>query len=132
MRLVLTVMALSVLGYCKDESVTGHGGADAVWHLQSIDGAAYAAEATLKFPAEGKLAGAAPCNGYSGRQTAPYPWFSAENVAATKRACPEVVAEALYFAALGEMTLVEVLGDVLILSNDAGREMVFQGSDRAE
>ncbi|MGX0974903.1 heat shock protein HslJ [Roseovarius sp. MBR-51] len=132
MRLVLAVMALSVLGYCKDETVTGYGGAEAVWHLESLDGAAFAAKATLTFPAEGEFAGAAPCNGYSGRQTAPYPWFSAENVVATKRACSEMAAEALYFTALGEMTLVEVLGDVLILSNDAGREMVFHAGDGAE
>ncbi|MFU8778556.1 MAG: META domain-containing protein [Roseovarius sp.] len=132
MRLVLAIMALSLLGYCKDETVTGHGGADAVWHLQSIDGEGFAARATLEFPAEGELVGAAPCNHYSGRQTQPYPWFAAEAVVATKRACPELAAEMLYLAALGEMTLVEVVGDTLILSNVAGREMVFQALDRAE
>lgn len=132
MRLVLAVMALSVLGYCKDETVTGHGGADTVWQAQSIDGVAFAARATLHFPAEGELAGEAPCNRYSGRQSAPYPWFAAEDVAATRRACPDLAAEAQYLAALREMTLVEVMGDILILSNDAGREMVFHARDRAE
>lgn len=129
MRLVLAVMALSGLGYCKDETVTGHGGADAVWHLQLIDGAAFSANATLVFPAEGEVAGEGPCNRYSGRQTVPYPWFAAEDVATTKRACPELAAEALYLTALGEMTLVEILGDVMILSNDAGREMVFYAKE---
>ncbi|MBC7178797.1 MAG: META domain-containing protein, partial [Roseovarius sp.] len=37
--------------------------------------------------------------------------------------------EALYLTALAEMTLVEVLGDVMILSNDAGREMVFRAGE---
>ena len=129
MRLVLAVMALSVLGYCKDETVTGYGGAEAVWHLESLDGAAFPARATLMFPAEGELAGEAPCNTYSGRQTVPYPWFAAEAVAATKRACPKLAEEALYLTALAEMTLVEVLGGVMILSNDAGREMVFRAGE---
>ena len=126
MRLVLAVMALSVLGYCKDETVTGHGGAEKVWHLESLDGAAFGARATLMFPAEGGLRGEGPCNSYSGQQTVPYPWFVAEAVATTERACPELAEEALYLTALAEMTLVEVLGDVMILSNDAGREMVFR------
>jgi heat shock protein HslJ len=126
MRLVLAVVALSVLGYCKDETVTGHGGAEKVWHLESLDGVGFAARATLEFPAEGELRGEGPCNSYSGEQAVPYPWFSAEGVAATERACPELAQEAAYLAALGEMTLVEVLGDVMILSNDAGREMVFR------
>ncbi|MBQ0749546.1 MAG: META domain-containing protein [Roseovarius sp.] len=129
MRLVLAVMALSVLGYCKDETVTGYGGAEAVWHLESLDGAAFPARATLMFPAEGELAGEGPCNRYSGRQTVPYPWFAAQDVTATKRACPELAEEALYLTALAEMTLVEVLGDVMILSNDAGREMVFRAGE---
>ncbi len=43
MRLVLAVMALSALGYCKDETVTGHGGAEKVWHLESLDGAVFGA-----------------------------------------------------------------------------------------
>ncbi|WP_417727060.1 META domain-containing protein [Roseovarius sp.] len=125
MRLALAVMALSMLGYCKDETVTGHGGADVIWRLKSIDGVAFAAQATLSLPDEGALTGTAPCNSYSGRQTAPYPWFSAEAVTVTKRACPELEAEARYLRALSDMTLVEVMGDILILSNDAGREMVF-------
>lgn len=129
MRLALAVMALSALGACKDETVTGYGGADQIWHLESIDGAAFGARATLEFPAKGALAGAGPCNTYSGRQTVPYPWFSAESVVTTKRACPELGAEALYLAALRDMSLVEVLGPVLILSNDAGREMVFRAGE---
>ena len=49
-----------------------------------------------------------------------------EDVAATKRACPDLAAENAYFTALQSMTLSEVLGNVLILSNDAGDEMVFR------
>ena len=41
-------------------------------------------------------------------------------------ACDSLSAETVFFTALGDMTLAEVVGDTLILSNDKGREMVFQ------
>ena len=126
MRLALVLAAMSVLGYCKDETVSGHGGDGATWVLRSIDGTPFAARATLTFPEEGTLAGEAPCNGYSGQQTVPYPWFSAERLITTRRACPDLEAETRYLRALGDMTLAEIAGDTLILSNDAGGEMVFR------
>lgn len=129
MRTALLLIAMSILGYCKDETVSGHGGAAATWTLRSIDGASYPARATLTFPDEGTLAGEAPCNRYSGAQTLPYPWFRAEALATTKRACPESEAETRYLSALADMTLVEVAGDTLLLTNDAGREMVFRASE---
>jgi heat shock protein HslJ len=58
--------------------------------------------------------------------TVPYPWFEAGSVTATKRMCPEIEAETLYFTALGAMSLSEVLGDTLILSTPEGRKMVFK------
>lgn len=129
MRLALVLAAMSILGYCKDETVSGHGGAAATWVLRSIDGTPFAARATLTFPEEGTVAGEAPCNRYSGQQTVPYPWFSAARITSTKRACPDLDAETRYLRALGEMTLAEIAGDTLILSNDAGREMVFRAAE---
>jgi len=126
MRFALVLAAMSLLGYCKDETVSGHGGATATWLLRSIDGTPFAARATLTFPGEGTLAGEAPCNRYSGQQTVPYPWFSAERIRSTRRACPDLDAETRYLRALEDMTLAEVADDTLILSNDAGREMVFR------
>jgi heat shock protein HslJ len=41
-------------------------------------------------------------------------------------ACPDLAAEAQFFDALSTMTLVEVLGRTLILTDDNGREMLFQ------
>ena len=58
--------------------------------------------------------------------TTPYPWFGATQVASTKMACPDLAAETKFFEALAAMTLSEVLGGVMILSNDKGREMVFK------
>jgi heat shock protein HslJ len=117
---------MSLLGYCKDETVSGHGGQAAVWGLVSIDGTPVTARATLSFPEEGVIAGEAPCNRYSAQQTVPYPWFRAERIISTRRACPELDAETRFLGALAEMTLVEVAGDTLVLSNDAGREMLFR------
>lgn len=126
MRTALLLIAMSLLGYCKDETVSGHGAQAAVWELVTIDGTPVTARATLTFPEEGVIAGEAPCNRYSAQQTVPYPWFRAERIISTRRACPELDAETRFLGALAEMTLVEVAGDTLVLSNDAGREMLFR------
>ncbi|MGR3461978.1 MAG: META domain-containing protein [Roseovarius sp.] len=129
MRIALLIVAMSLLGYCQDETVSGYDGQDTTWALRSIDGTPFAARATLTFPEEGTLAGEAPCNHYSGQQTVPYPWFSAERIISTKRACPDIEAETRYLRALADMTLAEIAGDTLILSNDAGREMMFRAQE---
>ena len=129
MRTALLLIAMSLMGYCKDETVSGHGGKVAVWVLHSIDSTPFEARATLTFPEEGVIAGEAPCNRYSAQQTVPYPWFSTERIISTKRACPDLEAENHYLRALSEMTLVETAGDTLLLSNDAGREMVFRAEE---
>lgn len=126
MRTVMMIAALWGLTQCQgDETVTSYGAAEAVWQLAELDGQPFKAQATLILPDEGKLLGEAPCNAYSGAQTAPYPWFTVENIVATRRACADLESETAYFEALEQMTLSEVSGETLILSNDAGREMVF-------
>lgn len=126
MRTVLLIAAMALMGHCKDETVSGHGGAAALWHLVNLDGGPFTARATLAFPEEGVIAGEGPCNRYSARQSVPYPWFRAEHVVTTRRACPELAEEQRFLRALAEMTLAEVAGDTLVLSNEAGREMVFR------
>ncbi|MBL4767229.1 MAG: META domain-containing protein [Rhodobacteraceae bacterium] len=124
------IAGLFGLGQCgKDETVAGYGAADQVWKLTELDGAAFAAQATVTFPESGVIAGQAPCNSYSGKMDAPYPWFDAEQMAVTRRACPDLAAETTFLAALDDMTLSEVSGDTMILSNDSGREMVFKASE---
>ncbi|MDZ7710362.1 MAG: META domain-containing protein [Roseovarius sp.] len=129
MRTALLLIAMSLLGYCQDETVSGHGGQTTTWVLHSLDGTPVSARATLTFPGEGVIAGEAPCNRYSAQQTVPYPWFAAERIISTKRACPDLDAENRYLRALSEMTLSEVAGETLILSNDAGREMLFRAEE---
>ena len=40
--------------------------------------------------------------------------------------CPELEVEGAFFAALEDKSLAEVVGDTLILTNDAGHRMVFE------
>ncbi len=121
-----TLALLFALPNCAgDETISGYADTTAIYALSDIDGAAFPARATIRFPEEGRIEGQGPCNAYSAAQSVPYPWFSLGPIIATRRACPDLEAETAFFAALSEMTLAEVQGDVLILSNEAGREMTF-------
>lgn len=128
MRLILLLPLLLATGCQNDETVAAYGGGTGLWQLIEIDGKTFPARATLGFPEPGRIAGAAPCNAYSGPMTAPYPWFDAGDIAVTRRACPELAAETAFFDALTSMTLAEIAGDTLILSTPDGREMVFTRS----
>lgn len=126
MRRFLLTLSIVFLSACYgDETISGYADPGAVWVLTELDGADFSERATLTFPEEGKVAGDAPCNRYFGEQTAPYPWISIERIGATKRACPALSEESAFFDALCQMTLAEVAGGTLILSNETGGEMVF-------
>ena len=124
MRLFL-LLPLVVFG-CGDETISGYADPKAIYRLVEIDGAPFTPRATIAFPEEGEARGEAPCNRWSATQSVPYPWFEIGPVATTRRACPDLDAEVQFLSALEQMALAEVLGKVLILSNDAGREMVFE------
>ena len=123
------IIALTLLAACKDETISGYVAEDAVWRLETINGTSFNARATLTFPDPGKIAGQAPCNRYFGAQTAPYPWFTVQRIISTKRACPDLKAETVFFKALKKMALSEVAGSTLILSNDSGDEMLFRAAE---
>jgi heat shock protein HslJ len=112
-----------------DETVASYKSPDKIWVLSEIDGAAFTAQATLTFPDPGRIAGEAPCNRYFADMTAPYPRFVSGPIASTRRICPDDAAERAYFEALSAMTLSEVQGDTLILSNKNGRSMTFTTGD---
>ena len=111
--------------YLKDETISGYADPEASYKLQEINDTPFSAAATITFPTEGHIEGTGPCNRYSTTQTAPYPWFETGPIAATKRACPDLAAEADFFATLTRMTLIEVAGPHLLLTNDAGEMMSF-------
>ncbi|MGX9356398.1 META domain-containing protein [Roseobacteraceae bacterium S113] len=124
--IALALIATSLTACRADESVAAYGAADKTWRLVSIDGTAFEAVATMQFGDKGAVSGQAPCNRWFANQGVPYPWFEISAIGATKMACPDLAAEAEFFASLEAMTLSEVSGDVLVLSNDAGRSMEFK------
>ena len=127
MRILLSLlMILALVGCQPDESVSKFTDPNAEYHLIEIDGEPFTARATIAFPKEGEVVGQAPCNRYFARQTVPYPWFALEGIGATRMACEDLNAETTFFAALSEMSLAEVVDGTLILTNEAGRGMVFE------
>lgn len=129
MRFALVAFVLLITSCRADETLRAYGAADRVWTLTELDGAPFTARATLEFPEDDRITGQAPCNRYFSVNSVPYPWFKAGPIGSTKMACPDMVTEAQFFAALGVMTLSEVAGNVLILSTPEGREMVFKSDD---
>ncbi len=126
MRFYAPLFVLALMACQPDETVSGHTDGVTAFALQSIDGTAFMATATIDISQTGKISGRAPCNSYFATQTAPYPWFALGPIGSTKMACPDLSQEGQFLNTLGSMTLVEVVGNTLILSNDTGREMVFQ------
>ena len=126
---VICAMVLTLTACRADESIAAYGASGKVWTLVELDSDPFTATATLTFPAPGQIAGRAHCNRFFGSQTAPYPWFETGPLGSTKMACPDLAAESQYLTALGEMTLSKVSGPTLILSNDAGRSMVFTAQE---
>lgn len=118
--LPLLFFLLTVAGCLRDESVTGY--AAGIWQLETDE----AMRITLDLTARGQISGHGPCNSYSAPQTAPYPWFESGPIASTRAICPDLEVEQRFLAALSGMTLAEVSGPVLILSNDAGDALEFR------
>ena len=118
---------LALLSACQaDETVRAYGAADRIWTLVEINGQPFDAAATLTFPDDDMIAGKAPCNQYFASMKVPYQWFEVGPIRATKMACPDLQKEAEYLKNLQQMTLSEVLGNVLILSTSEGQNMVFK------
>lgn len=109
----------------RDETLAAYG-AEGTWQLTHMNDQPFAASATITFAEDGQVNGFAPCNSYGAQQTAPYPWFTLGPIRATRRACADLQAEQAYFATLTKMTLSEVSGDVLILSNDNDETLQFK------
>ncbi len=116
-----------ILSAClKDETVSGYADSEATYVLEELDGAAFAARATISFPKPGSVRGLGPCNRYSADQKAPYPWLDLGPIAATRATCADVAQETLFFKALAQMSQIEALDDLIILRSDGDREMVFR------
>ena len=129
-RLLFIIGVFAALPACSsDETLTAYGAQDTNWRLIQIDGTPYGARAVLRFSPGGAVAGLAPCNRFNAVQTAPYPWFALENVAIIRTACPDLAHEHSLMTALDEMTQSETAPGTLLLSNKAGREMLFHATE---
>lgn len=129
LRITLS-LTLFLLAACRgDETIAAYGAADITWQLTEIDGQPFVATATLHFPEPGRITGIAPCNSYSAVLDAPYPWFDTQHLSVTRMACNDLATENQFLQALQDMTLSEVSGNTLILSNVAGREMLFTAAE---
>lgn len=120
----LLAAALLLSACLKDETISGQTNATDVWVLQTLNGQAVTSRITLTFPEKGRIAGKAPCNTYSGAQTAPLPWFDPGPILATRMACDALDLETRYFDVLAKMTLIELRQETLLLSND-GLSLTF-------
>lgn len=99
--------------------------AEGRYSLISIDGVAFSARATIDLSTPGQVSGNAPCNSFSGVLAAPLPAFDASTITSTEMACDDLPAEGQFFAALTAMTRAEVSDTRIVLSNVAGRSMIF-------
>ena len=121
----------AVFGYDAPVSETAAGyaltGVD--YALVEIDQTPYPANATMQFHDDGRLSGRGPCNAWNAQVTVPYPWFETTPIASTRALCAAIDQETLFFATLGQMTVIEASGNTLILSTPNGPEMVFQAPD---
>lgn len=121
-RPMLPLLALCLGAGC---ALADEPDAAATWHLRAIDGAPFAAEATVAFPEPGAVTGMAPCNAFRAAREGDWPDIAIGPIAATRRACPDLAAEGAFFAALEAMERAEVAEGVLRLTGADGREMVF-------
>ena len=126
MNKTMLLILCFILAACRDETLTGFAETGQSYQLISVDGADFRAQASIRFDERGTISGVAPCNSYVAGLLVPYPWFELGPIRASRATCREMAAERQFFAALGNMTLAEAVGDMLILSNETGSKMVFQ------
>lgn len=129
LRAAVFLPLMSLLQCGQDETVAAYGAGGRAWVVSSIDGTDFPVSATLEFPEAGRVAGQGPCNGYSATLEVPYPWFEVRGLVATRTVCPDLEAEGTFFAALMAMEQSEVSGEILILRNEAGHEILFNAVD---
>ncbi len=116
-------LVLLAAGCLRDETISAYG--PGLWILDRVNGEPAQNGITLEIATRGRISGHAHCNGYSARQTAPYPWIAIDTITTTERACDQIEEEAGYLSMLLTMTLAEASGPVLILSNDTGESLTY-------
>ena len=124
------LFALLILAGCvADETLSAFAPTDAEYHLQTMNGKRVTYKVTMVVSKDGQIKGQAPCNSYATATTVPYPWFEVLGIIATRKACPQLPQEAEYFRTLKSMTLAEVSGTVLLLTNDNNNSLTFMSRE---
>lgn len=121
------ILAFTVLQ--PDETLRRYGAADHTWHLETLNGTPFGAEASLTFPSRNVITGKGPCNIFRTTNITPYPWIEVGPIAATRRACPDLSAEQAFFAALEAARTVVIKDGVMTLSDEDRPLMVFKARD---
>lgn len=118
MRLI-AFLTLAAMAQCQpDETLTGHGAAGRTWILQERGDDPVDLRTELRFSRRGVMEGRGPCNPFRARVSVPYPWFALEEFESGQQACPDRDAEEEVIVALKSVTLVEIAGDTMLLTND--------------
>ena len=123
----MTRFALATLAFLASAPVAmaqTYPGPDTNWALESIDGAAFPANATLSFPEPDMIFGQAPCNSYRARVLSQYPDLELGPVRATMKACPDLKQEVFFLDRLAAATTVSLSDGKLTLTGPDG-DMVF-------
>lgn len=121
MRRLIALALLLVPTISPAQTITG-----VYWELLAIDGKAIDFRATLRIDDDNVLAGAAPCNRYSGNSMAELPALKLGALRSTRMACEGLANEEAYFDALAVMTAITTDGDdTLILTGPENRTMEF-------
>lgn len=94
------------------------------WYLVGLEGQEIGWDATVRIDGD-KVTGKAPCNRFFGTNTASLPDVSFGAMGATKMACPDLVAETVFFEALQAMQRAELDQGHLFLIGPEGRIMEF-------
>jgi len=113
----------------RNETAWAYGGADRLWDLQEINGVPFPANTTLSFLDAETIAIQGPCNRITASNTVPYPWVTLTLISSTKMFCPDLQYEKSLTNALIRTTIIEILDDVMILSNTENLNMVFIAAD---
>ena len=103
---VFVITCLALMGCQPDETLSGYVPDGAEYRLEELNGLEAPARLDLRITKAGDLSGEGPCNRFSGKQTAPYPWFELGPLLMTKRACPNLQAEGQLMAALSSDEMV--------------------------
>lgn len=127
MKFFVLVLLICFVVCQVDEILIGYGVVDKIWVLCSIDGVIYLVSVILMFFVEGLVSGKVFCNSFLVEQILFYLWFLFVGLCVICVVCVDFDQEQIFFIVLGGMIFVEIVGDVLILFNDKGGEMVFIG-----